>query len=71
MQWLTEDQRRRDDRRRIACANQRTFDLPLGALLALDHGWPHDVEAIEDSAFLLTLPRPRCPGRYRLSGSPR
>jgi quercetin dioxygenase-like cupin family protein len=36
-------------------ADQRTFDLPVGALLALDHGVPHDVEATEDSAFLLTI----------------
>jgi len=39
-------------------ADQRTFDLPLGGLLALDHGLPHDVEAIEDSAFLLTIAWP-------------
>lgn len=39
-------------------ADQRTFDLPLGALLALDHGLPHDVEAIEDSGFLLTIAWP-------------
>ena len=39
----------------IVRADQRTFDLPVGALLALDHGLPHDVEATEDSAFLLTI----------------
>ena len=36
----------------------RTFDLPAGSLLALDHGVPHDVEALEDSAFLLTIAWP-------------
>jgi quercetin dioxygenase-like cupin family protein len=44
-------------------AKERTFDLPLGALLALDHGLPHDVEAIEDSAFLLTIAWSALPGR--------
>lgn len=33
----------------------RTFDLPAGNMLALDGGLPHDVEALEDSALLLTL----------------
>ncbi len=33
-------------------------DLPAGHLLALDQCVPHDVEAIEDSAFLLTLSWP-------------
>jgi quercetin dioxygenase-like cupin family protein len=36
----------------------RTFDLPTGRLLALDQGLPHDVEALEDSAFLLTIAWP-------------
>ncbi|HEX5473614.1 MAG TPA: AraC family ligand binding domain-containing protein [Vicinamibacterales bacterium] len=41
-------------------AEGRTFDLPAGALLALDHDLPHDVEALEESAFLLTIAwRPR------------
>ena len=39
-------------------AEGRTFDLPSGALLALDQGLPHDVEALEDSAFLLTIAWP-------------
>jgi quercetin dioxygenase-like cupin family protein len=30
-------------------------DLPAGQLLTLDQCMPHDVEAAEDSAFLLTL----------------
>src|SRR5688572_719398 len=39
----------------------RTFSLRPGSLLTLDHGMPHDVEALEDSAFLLTIawPGPR------------
>ncbi len=39
-------------------ADGRTFDLPGGALLALDHSVPHEVEAVEDSAFLLTIAWP-------------
>ena len=39
----------------------RTFSLRPGSLLALDQGVPHDVEALEESAFLLTIawPGPR------------
>ena len=36
-------------------AQGRTFDLPSGRLLTLDRRLPHDVEALEDSAFLLTI----------------
>ncbi len=36
-------------------AEGRTFDLPAGGMLALDQGVRHDVEAVEDSAFLLTI----------------
>lgn len=36
----------------------RTFDLPAGSLLALDQDLPHDVEALEDSALLLTIAWP-------------
>jgi quercetin dioxygenase-like cupin family protein len=36
----------------------RVVDLPVGHLLALDHCVPHDVEASEDSVFLLTLSWP-------------
>ncbi len=32
----------------------KTFDLPQGRLLILDRAVRHDVEAVEDSAFLLT-----------------
>lgn len=33
----------------------RTADLPMGQLLVLDQGVRHDVEAVEDSALLLTM----------------
>ena len=36
----------------------RTFDLTAGSVLALDQAVPHDVEALEDSAFLLTIAWP-------------
>ncbi len=36
----------------------RTFDLAAGAMLTLDRGLAHDVEAIEDSALLLTIAWP-------------
>jgi quercetin dioxygenase-like cupin family protein len=39
-------------------ASDRTFDLPVGSLLALGRDVSHDVEALEDSAFLLTIARP-------------
>lgn len=39
-------------------AEGRTFYLPAGNLLALDRGLPHDVEAVQDSAFLLTIAWP-------------
>ncbi len=34
---------------------EKLLDLPTGRLLALDRAIPHDVEALEDSAFLLTI----------------
>lgn len=34
-----------------------TIELKAGELLALEPGIPHDVEAIDDTAFLLTLGR--------------
>jgi len=40
----------------------KDFDLPVGHLLALDHEVRHDVEALEDSAFLLTISRPVASG---------
>src|SRR6185503_233954 len=39
-------------------AQGRTFDLPTGRLLALDQALSHDVEALEESAFLLTTAWP-------------
>jgi quercetin dioxygenase-like cupin family protein len=39
-------------------AEGRTFDLPAGTLLALDQNLPHDVEALEESAFLITIAWP-------------
>ena len=36
----------------------KVFDFPVGHLLALDRAVPHDVKALEDSAFLLTLAWP-------------
>lgn len=40
--------------------SDRIFDLPAGHLLAIERALPHDVEATEESAFLLTicLPEP-------------
>jgi quercetin dioxygenase-like cupin family protein len=37
---------------------ERTVDLPAGHILALDQCLRHDVEALEDSAFLLTAAWP-------------
>lgn len=39
-------------------ASGRTFDLRSGSLLALDQGAPHAIEALQDSAFLLTIAWP-------------
>ncbi len=39
-------------------AHDRLFDLPVGRLLVLDRGVPHDVEAVEDSVFLVTAATP-------------
>jgi quercetin dioxygenase-like cupin family protein len=39
----------------------RTFDLLPGSLLALDQGVPHDIEALDESAFLLSI---AWPGRH-------
>ncbi len=40
-------------------ALDREFDLPQGRLLVLDRAVQHDVEALQDSAFLLTVAWPR------------
>lgn len=36
----------------------RMFDLRPGSLVALDRGTTHDIEALEESAFLLTIAWP-------------
>lgn len=36
----------------------KVIDLPTGHMLALERALPHDVEALEDSAFLLTIAWP-------------
>jgi len=36
----------------------RTFDLRAGSLLALDRRAPHDLEALQESAVLLTIAWP-------------
>ena len=36
----------------------KLIDLPAGHMLALERALPHDVEALEDSAFLLTIAWP-------------
>lgn len=33
----------------------KIFDLPAGHLMALDRAIPHNVQALEESAFLLTI----------------
>jgi quercetin dioxygenase-like cupin family protein len=42
----------------VVRAEGRTFDLPAGTLIALDRNLPHDVEALEESACLLTVAWP-------------
>jgi hypothetical protein len=39
-------------------AGGKGFDMPVGRLLALHRAMPHEVEALEDSAFLLTIAWP-------------
>lgn len=39
-------------------ASGRTFSLRPGGVLALDHGIPHEIEALQESAFLLTIAWP-------------
>jgi quercetin dioxygenase-like cupin family protein len=34
------------------------FDLPVGRMLTLEEALPHNVEALEDSAYLLTIAWP-------------
>ena len=42
----------------VVRAEGRTFDLPAGGLIVLDRDLPHEVEALEDSAFVLTIAWP-------------
>lgn len=46
-------------------AHGHTVDLPAGHVLALDRAILHDVEAIEDSAFLLTIAWPASGPRHK------
>ncbi len=39
-------------------ADRKIFDLPKGAILVLDRAVTHDVEALEESVFLLTIALP-------------
>jgi quercetin dioxygenase-like cupin family protein len=50
-------------------AEGRTFSLQTGTLLALDQGLRHDVEALEDSAFLLTIAVPAKAGDVETQGT--
>jgi quercetin dioxygenase-like cupin family protein len=38
---------------------QETVEVPAGRLLTLERALPHNVEALEDSSFLLTISWPR------------
>lgn len=40
-------------------AESQVFDLPKGKILVLDRAIVHDVEALEESAFLLTVACPQ------------
>lgn len=44
-------------------AGDKLFDLPAGHLLALERALPHDVEALQESAFLLTICLPAEPAK--------
>lgn len=44
-------------------ADNKLFDLPQGAILVLDRAVTHDVEALEESAFLLTVAYPETESR--------
>lgn len=37
----------------------QTVDIPAGSVLALERAVPHDVEALEESAFLLSISWPQ------------
>ncbi len=44
-------------------ADNKLFDLPQGKILVLDRAVIHDVEALEESAFLLTVAYPESGSR--------
>lgn len=44
-------------------ADGKLFDLPQGKMLVLDRAVTHDVEAVVESAFLLTVAYPENAGR--------
>ena len=44
-------------------ADGKPFDLPQGKMLVLDRAVTHDVEAVVESAFLLTVAYPENAGR--------
>ena len=48
-------------RLRLRAAGE-SYDLQAGSLLVLDHSIPHEVEALEQSAFLLTVALPHSTG---------
>jgi quercetin dioxygenase-like cupin family protein len=61
------DQHRADGRISIQClagrlrvhlSAERSAEMTVGGLLVLDFGIPHDVEALAESAFLLTIAWP-------------
>lgn len=58
-------------RMRVSQADtEDTIELPAGHVLALDRGVHHDVEALVDSAFLLTVAWPQGAGRVLASVVP-
>lgn len=46
---------------RVHLPESRRHDLEVGDLLTLERGLEHDVEALEESAFLLTISWPEAP----------
>lgn len=44
---------------RVRLRNENLVELPLGGLLALDSSIPYDIEAVRESAFLLTISWPK------------
>jgi len=44
---------------RVRVRNENMIELPVAALVALDSSIPYDIEALRESAFLLTISWPR------------